>query len=100
MDYLHEIAFYFNSLSDKADKIKKLDRDKYKHFKDMQLLDELLDEKIEELENNINNEEIEIYKNALKEILDLRNRFEYTDEWKEAEAFNKSEEIAKEALKL
>lgn len=50
MDYLHEIAFYFNSLSDKADKIKKLDRDKYKHYTDMQLLDELLDEKIRELE--------------------------------------------------
>lgn len=50
MDYLHEIAFYFNSLSDKADKIRQLDRDKYKQYKDMEILEKILDDKIRELE--------------------------------------------------
>lgn len=51
MDYLFEIADYFNRLSDKADEIRKLDRDQYKHYKDMQILEEVLDEKIQTLKN-------------------------------------------------
>lgn len=50
MDYLFEIAHYFNSLSDKADKIRQLDMDKYKHYKDKEILEEILDDKIRELE--------------------------------------------------
>lgn len=51
MDYLHEIAHYFNSLSDKADKIRQLDRDNYKHYKDIEILEKILDDKISELED-------------------------------------------------
>jgi hypothetical protein len=40
---------YFNMLSDKADEIRKLDRDHYKHYTDKQILEELLDDKIQEL---------------------------------------------------
>lgn len=43
-------------------------------------------------------DELERYKKALKDILNLRNSFEYEDEWIEAEAFSQSEEIAKKAL--
>lgn len=54
MDYLYEIAIYFNMLSDKADEIRKLDRDHYKHYKDKQILEELLDDKIRELKGEEN----------------------------------------------
>lgn len=49
MNYLYEIAAYFNRLSDKADEIRKLDRDHYKHYKDMEILEEVLDNKIDSL---------------------------------------------------
>jgi hypothetical protein len=49
MRYLHEIAFYFTKLSDKADEIRKLDRDHFKHNTDMEILEEVLNEKIETL---------------------------------------------------
>jgi hypothetical protein len=51
MDYLYEIAAYFNMLSDKADEIRKLDRDHYKHYKDKEIFEEILNDKIEELKN-------------------------------------------------
>jgi hypothetical protein len=51
MRYLHEIALYFNILSDKADEIRKLDRDHYKHHSDMEILEEVLNDKIESLKN-------------------------------------------------
>ncbi|MFO1442686.1 hypothetical protein KDN24_05595 [Bacillus sp. Bva_UNVM-123] len=51
MTYLHEIAAYFNMLSDKADEIRKLDRDKYKHYTDMQIFEEIIDDKIKALKN-------------------------------------------------
>lgn len=44
--------------------------------------------------------EIKLYKKALNEIIDLRKDFEYTDEWQEAEAYCKSEEIAKKSLEI
>jgi hypothetical protein len=52
MDYLHEIAWYFNMLSDKCDIIRKLDMDKYKHCTDKEILELLLHEKIIELEES------------------------------------------------
>lgn len=52
MNFLFEVAAYFNMLSDKADEIKKLDKDKYKHCTDMQILEEVINEKIETLKNN------------------------------------------------
>jgi hypothetical protein len=51
MRYLHEIALYFNTLSDKADEIRKLDRDHYKHHSDMEILEEVLNDKIESLKS-------------------------------------------------
>lgn len=54
MDYLYEIANYFNMLSDKADEIRKLDRDRYKHYKDKEILEELIDDKIKELKGEEN----------------------------------------------
>jgi hypothetical protein len=51
MRYLHEIAFYFTMLSDKADEIRKLDRDRFKHNTDMEILEEILDDKIKSLKN-------------------------------------------------
>jgi hypothetical protein len=53
MRYLHEIAFYFTMLSDKADEIRKLDRDHFKHHSDMEILEEVLNDKI----NSLNNQE-------------------------------------------
>lgn len=43
-------------------------------------------------------DKLERYKKALQDILNLRSSFEYEDEWIEAEAFSKSEEIARKAL--
>jgi hypothetical protein len=51
MRYLYEIALYFNMLSDKADEIRKLDRDYYKHHSDMEILEEVLNDKIESLKS-------------------------------------------------
>lgn len=48
---LYEIALLLNSLSDKADEIKKLDRDRFKHHTDLQILEVILDEKIEKLKS-------------------------------------------------
>lgn len=44
--------------------------------------------------------ELELYKKALNEIIELRKNFEYTDEWQEAEAYCKSEEIANRVLHI
>jgi hypothetical protein len=44
-------------------------------------------------------EKINILKQALIDILELRDRMPYVDEWEEAAAYNKSEDIAKKALK-
>lgn len=49
IDYLHEIGWYFNHLSDQADIIRKLDMDKYKHYTDRQIFEELIQDKIQEL---------------------------------------------------
>jgi hypothetical protein len=51
MRYLYEIALYFNMLSDKEDEIRKLDRDHYKHHSDMEILEEVLNDKIESLKS-------------------------------------------------
>jgi hypothetical protein len=53
MRYLYEIALYFTMLSDKADEIRKLDRDHSKHHSDMEILEEVLNDKI----NSLNNQE-------------------------------------------
>lgn len=50
MDYLHEIGAYFNRLSDQADKIRQLDRDSYKHDKDMEILEKVMQQEIDRLE--------------------------------------------------
>lgn len=50
MNYLYEIAWYFNYLSDQCDKIRKLDRDNFKHHTDKEILEELLQKKIDSLE--------------------------------------------------
>jgi hypothetical protein len=49
--HLYEIANYLNMLSDKADKIRALDRDRFKHYSDIQILEEIIDDRITELEN-------------------------------------------------
>lgn len=48
---LYELASYLNQLSDMADLIKKLDRDTYKHYSDIEVLELVLKEKIEQLKN-------------------------------------------------
>ena len=72
------------------------------HDRGITLMDFYLeDEEKEELENIIseNAAKLERYEKALQEIIDQRNKMEYVDEWKEAEAYNQSEEIAKAAFK-
>lgn len=103
MDYLHEVGAYLNKLSDQADKIRQLNRDSYKHDKDMEILEKVMQQEIDRLEEP--DEESpgkslveRNYEAALLEILQLRRNFEYTDEWQEAEAFVRSEEIARKAL--
>jgi Txe/YoeB family toxin of Txe-Axe toxin-antitoxin module len=46
---LYEMADYLKRLSDITDLIKKLDRDTYKHYSDMEILEMVLNEKIEQL---------------------------------------------------
>ncbi|MBH0176223.1 hypothetical protein IHV09_21950 [Fictibacillus sp. 23RED33] len=50
---IYDISLYLKELSDKADEIKKLDRDSYKHYNDKQIIEMILDEKIESLKNGI-----------------------------------------------
>ena len=52
MNYLYELATFFNSLSDKADEIRTLDRDQFKHYTDLQIFEEVIDEKIEKLKSS------------------------------------------------
>jgi hypothetical protein len=44
-------------------------------------------------------EKINILKQALIDILELRDKLDYVDEWQEASCYNKTELIALEALK-
>ena len=51
MKFFQELILYFEGLSNKTDKIRKLDRDSYKHNSDMEILEMVLNEKITILEN-------------------------------------------------
>lgn len=51
MKFFHELVHYFSLLSDIADEIRKLDRDKYKHNSDMEILELVLIEKVDNLKN-------------------------------------------------